>query len=155
MIKPRESALAHKAVSLGVVALSTVRLGESQFKTKGMPPSNMVRLARGGKGAEGVVSKSKVADPEIMGEKGGGFEVERRVDTARLSTASMAGRQDCKKVEFQGVKMPIEGVVLLLHSPLTRSREKSGSVQLVPAGKPAMPANKEGLLRLPLTMPES
>lgn len=114
----------------------------------------MVRLARGGKGAEGVVSKSKVEDPEIMGEKGGGFKVERRVDTARLSTASMAGRQDCKKVEFQGVKSPIESV-LLLHFPLKRSREKSGSVHLVPAGKPAMPANKEGLLRLPLTMPES
>lgn len=58
-ISPRERALAHKAARLGVVALSTVRLGDSQFKVKGSPPSDMVRLARGGNGAEGVATKSK------------------------------------------------------------------------------------------------
>jgi len=166
VINPRERAWAHKAESVGVVALSTVRLGESQFKVIGTPPSEMVRLARGGKGAEGVANKSRVAAPERMEEKRGGVKGERRVDKAMLSIASIAGRQDGRKVEFHGVKESedMEEMVLLvfptenaveLHSPLSRSRANSGSVHLVPAGKPAMPVNKEGLLRLPLTMADS
>ena len=89
----------------------------------------MVRLARGGKGAEGVANKSRVAAPERMEEKGGGVKGERRVDKAMLSMASIAGRQDSREVEFQGVKESgdmVEIVLLLfptgnaveLHSPL-------------------------------------
>lgn len=90
VIKPSETALVHKAERVGVVTLSTVRLGETQFNVKGMPPSVMARFAKGGKAAEGVVNRSRVADPERIEENGGGLSVERRPDDAMLSMASMA-----------------------------------------------------------------